>query len=96
MHQNNITMKLQIKTETISEVEVTFPCYRKYGSFTYFKVIDEKTTLSVWFTGDGDVEIQLNNYVRQIAFDSEKSVEITPEEFSRIFIWAKNKINELK
>lgn len=88
-------MKIQI-TETIEkEVDLTFPCYRKYGAYTYFKMISEAKTLTVSFPVNGETEIQITNWFRNIAFDSDKSVEITPEEFSKVFIMAKNAINEL-
>jgi len=87
-------MKLKIEETTTHEVEVTLPCYRKYGSNVYFKVLDEKTTLKVAIRTD-DVEIMMSPYYMPIAFHKTDSIEITPEEFSKMFILAKNLLNEL-
>jgi hypothetical protein len=87
-------MKIKIENTVEREVEITFPCYRKYGTYYYFKILNENETITVSIT-DKEVQIEKTNWLRSIAFDSEKSIEITPEEFSRVFIMAKNAINEL-
>lgn len=87
-------MKITLKKTTEEQVEITFPCYRKWSTFAYYKIINENLSIQVDDSSVGGYQISHHNHIPINAF-IEESVEITAEDFTTAYNTVADKLAEI-
>ena len=86
-------MIITLKKTTEEQVEITFPCYRKWNHL-YYKVISEICTVTVTNSETGSPGIDVYGAVAPYAF-TEDSEAITGEQFDGAYAETLAKLAEI-